>query len=174
MTDKIDEILATLNKDARPWFKKAVEKEAFPLNWIVERLEKQGYVLDGSGLMRRNILTEEEIKKAGHTILDLAFIRPSTYHCHTDVAELAKIIDGEGAYIQNTQKGAYTPVENGQLIYTPIREPHGWLPKKGHYLAIHLICSGILNLEREQQLLSFQELETYLTKYLPALRGDNI
>lgn len=144
----------------KEWYRKNVDHTL--LHNLVTEYNKKGYTLDKkSGLMFRQPFSADVIESLGHTVVDIVFPRPVDHHYHEDVGEALSVTEGSGAlYTRGMAKE--TPFRSGDSIFIPRGLAHSFRPDKNSFLEIRLMCTGIMNSDKEVCLQRFNEFSLWV------------
>ena len=127
------------------------------LNRIVSDAEADGYILNPkSGILFRNLYSDEIIERLGYSIVEIIFPRPVDLHLHEDVGEAFNVVNGEGYFYRVKKLSRHKlPVFPGKELYIPKGCVHTFTPVRNGFLEMRLACSGKLDPEKEIQIERF-------------------
>jgi len=168
MTFEIDKIE---DSSVKKWYYERIGASLF--EELTKKEKEKGYILDKkSGLFLRYILPLDYQKNLGHTIIFIKFPRPTDFHLHHDVDECLIVWDGYGElYTQINDSKTEQSIMPGDKIMIPRLTPHAFRPDEGGPLEIMVVCSGILDPEKEECKKRFYEFEPWLNYYDRIDRG---
>lgn len=175
-------VKTVIDKPYRKWYKRNVDPDE--MGNLVEYFQKKGYILDSSGFMLRSEYPKKINPKTNQTTLDIIFTRPTDLHYHRDVSEFVTVLSGkaelERHQFQGIEKYANPDfskydmsepeldiIEKRDWFISPPGEFHGYKPIRTKsdmppYLEIALICTGILNPEKEVCVERFDRRKSHL------------
>jgi mannose-6-phosphate isomerase-like protein (cupin superfamily) len=165
-------ISSVRNRRVREWYKKNVNPKF--LDVLVERAERDGYVLDpDSGLLIKRLYSDETIKRLGFTVVNIIFPRPVDLHYHEDVDEALLVVKGKGLlYIQREEDFEKRELYQGTNIFVPKGMAHSFRPDTGAFLEIMVACSGIIDPKKEVCVEAFDEFEPWKEYYTLKIPGE--
>ena len=126
---------------AKKWFEN--NWNLFLLERSVNSCEKRGYELLPNGLMIKPVFKNLEEER---TLLQAVVHRPVDVHHHPDVIEAIYFLSGKGSIIAEGMQGT---ICEGDQVCIPEGHYHSFRPNVLDSLEILVICSGILDLEKE-------------------------
>ncbi|MBU3904798.1 MAG: hypothetical protein KJ906_01450 [Nanoarchaeota archaeon] len=137
---------------------------------LINNYEKNGYNFDKEAgmLFRPRKIAQEELNR---TCLDIVFLRPSTAHYHPDVIEMVTPLSGQGklyTFSENPTDSDDYYISDVNLLISDkprsraidINQIHAFKPDP--YLEINLVCSGILDMDKEVTIKSFDKWSKYV------------
>ncbi len=150
------------DKAIKKWYKENLDSTF--LGIIVWKANRNGYVLDNkSGLLFRNVYSDEIIKRLNYTIIDIIFPRPIDLHYHKDVDEAFRVLNGEGVFCMHDS--VENTLHKGKQLFVPKNVLHSFMPNKDDFLEIRVACSGILDPAQEVCEKRFDEFQPWLDYY---------
>jgi len=116
---------------------------------LAESLESQRYRLDTKpGLFVRPSC---ETAILPHTLIDIAFLRPTYLHYHRDVEETIRVINGCGSMLVSyplPQRMEFKIDKGDERNLLPHTQ-HAFRPDKETCLELRIACDGILDPKKE-------------------------